>query len=110
LASRHLRYELLDLKRHYRAVNALHQSNGNGTPAHEPIDAASSWDELEEWCEFHRKIDELPTEEREVVDLHFYQGLTKAEVAELLGVHVRTIQRLWNSALHLLHRVEKLGT
>jgi RNA polymerase sigma-70 factor (ECF subfamily) len=113
LASRHLRYELLDLKRHYRAVNALYHSNGKAdnsvTPAHEPIDAAPSWDELEAWCEFHRKIDELPKEEREVVDLHFYQGLTKAEVAELLGVHVRTVHRLWNSALQGLHRVEKPG-
>jgi RNA polymerase sigma-70 factor (ECF subfamily) len=114
LASKHLRYELLDLKRHYRAVNALHQTNGKAdnsvASAHEPPDAAPSWDELEEWGEFHRKIDELPKEEREVVDLHFYQGLTKAEVAELLGVHVLTIHRLWNSALQSLRRVDKPGT
>jgi RNA polymerase sigma factor (sigma-70 family) len=58
---------------------------------------------LEEWCEFHRQIDGLPEEEREVVDLHFYQGLTKAQVAELLDVDVRTVQRRWNAALTRLH-------
>jgi RNA polymerase sigma-70 factor (ECF subfamily) len=114
LASQHMRYALLDLTRHYRQLNALHQSDGvadsAGMPAHEPLDPAPSLDELEKWCEVHRKIDELPEQEREVVDLHFYQGLTKAEVAEQLDVNVRTVQRLWNAALQRLHRGDKSGT
>jgi DNA-directed RNA polymerase specialized sigma24 family protein len=44
------------------------------------------------------------------MDLHFYQGLTKGEVAELLGVDVRTVQRHWNAALLRLHRRDKPGT
>jgi RNA polymerase sigma-70 factor (ECF subfamily) len=111
LASKHLRYELLDLKEHYQPVNAAHHSDGivgsSGTPAHEPVDPAPSLDELEEWCAFHRQIDELREEEREVVDLHFYQGLTKAEAAELLGVDVRTVQRRWNAALHRLRSLRR---
>jgi RNA polymerase sigma-70 factor (ECF subfamily) len=107
LAGKHLRYELMDLTRHYRAVNAVHHCDGvagsSGTPAHEPVDPAPGWDELEEWCDLHRQIDGLPEEEREVVDLVFYQGLTKAEAAELLGADVRTIQRRWNAALSHLH-------
>jgi RNA polymerase sigma-70 factor (ECF subfamily) len=107
LAGKQIRRELLDLKRHYRAVNAVHHTDGvaasAGTPAHEPADPAPGWDELEEWCGIHRQIEELPEAEREVVDLHFYQGLTKAEAAELLGVDVRTIQRRWNAALSRLH-------
>jgi RNA polymerase sigma-70 factor (ECF subfamily) len=114
LASQHMRYALLDLTRHYRQLNALHHSDGVAdsadTPAHEPLDPAPSLDELEQWCEVHRKIDELPRQEREVVDLLFYQGLTKAEVAEQLGVNVRTVQRLWNAALQRLHRGDKPGT
>jgi RNA polymerase sigma factor (sigma-70 family) len=106
-----MRYELLDLKDHYRAANALHHRDGAagrcGTPAHEPADPAPGPDELEEWCEFHRQIDELPEEEREVVDLHFYQGPSKAEAAELLGVHVHTVQRLWNAALQRLRRADE---
>jgi RNA polymerase sigma-70 factor (ECF subfamily) len=113
LAGKHLRYDLMDLKRHYRPLNVVHHTDGvagrAGKPAREPVDPAPSPDELGKWCEFHRQIDELPEEEREVVDLHFYQGLTKAEAAEILGVHVRTIQRLWNAALHRLRRADIPG-
>jgi RNA polymerase sigma factor (sigma-70 family) len=114
LAGVEIRRVLLDLARHYRQLNALHHSAGvadsAGTPAHEPQDPAPSLHELEQWGEVHRKIDELPEHEREVVDLHFYQGLTKAEVAQQLGVNVRTVQRLWNAALQRLHRGDKPGT
>jgi RNA polymerase sigma-70 factor (ECF subfamily) len=113
LAGKHMRYELLSLNEHYRAAIAVHQTDGvagrSGTPAHEPVDPAPSLDELEEWCEFHRQIEKLPQEEREVVDLHFYQGLSKAEAAEILGMHVRMVQRLWNAALQRLRRADKPG-
>jgi DNA-directed RNA polymerase specialized sigma24 family protein len=42
-------------------------------------------------------------EEREVVSLLFYHGWKQAEVAELLGVTVRTVQRRWQAALVKLH-------
>jgi DNA-directed RNA polymerase specialized sigma24 family protein len=35
--------------------------------------------------------------------LLFYQGLSQAEAAALLGVSVRTIQRRWHEALQKLH-------
>src|SRR5262249_19618280 len=108
LAGKHMRYELLSLKEHYRAANEMHHSDGvvgrSGTPAHEPVDPAPCPDELEEWAEFHRQIDELSEEERAAVDLHFDQGLRKAEAAAILGVDVRTVQRLWNAALLRLRR------
>jgi RNA polymerase sigma factor (sigma-70 family) len=45
---------------------------------------------------------QLPVEEREVVSLTYYHGWTQAEVATLLQVTVRTVQRRWQSAcLHL---------
>jgi len=46
----------------------------------------------------------LPAEECEVVELIFYQGWTQAEVADLLDVTVRTVQRRWQSALLQLHQ------
>jgi RNA polymerase sigma-70 factor (ECF subfamily) len=112
LAAQAIRRELLDLKRHYcgpEGVGANHHTDGRGVPAREPVDPAPGHDELEEWCEFHRQVAGLPEEERAVVDLHFYQGLTKAEAADLLGVDVRTVQRRWNAALQRL-RSPREGT
>jgi RNA polymerase sigma-70 factor (ECF subfamily) len=49
-------------------------------------------------------IDELPEEAREVFSLVRLQGLTHAEVAEVLGVSSKTVQRRLNHALVLLTR------
>jgi RNA polymerase sigma-70 factor (ECF subfamily) len=103
LASLQIRRVLLDLKRQLRARNLLHHTDGAaadaGTPAHEPADPAPGMDELEAWCEVHQQIDELPEDEREVMDLCFYQGLAKEDAAAVLGVSVRTVQRHWNAVL-----------
>jgi RNA polymerase sigma-70 factor (ECF subfamily) len=111
LASVQLRRELLDLHRHYFGPHGIghhHRTppdGGSSGPALEPVDTAPDLTELEEWCEFHKQIEGLPTELREVVDLHFYQGLPKADIAELLSVDVRTVQRRWNEALDCLRSV-----
>ena len=57
------------------------------------------------WTEFHEKIAGLPAELRELFDLLWYQGLTQAEVAELLGVSERTIKRRWAAARLELHEI-----
>ncbi len=110
LATQQIRRELIDLARHYygpQGVGANHASHGPNAavpnPAAEPSDVSPEPSELAEWCEFHEKIDGLSEEHREVVGLLFYQGLTQAEAAELLGVTVRTVQRRWNAALVQLH-------
>jgi RNA polymerase sigma factor (sigma-70 family) len=51
-----------------------------------------------------KAIDELPEDEREVFGLAHIQGLTRGEVAEVLGVSVRTVQRRLNSSLLLLSK------
>jgi RNA polymerase sigma-70 factor (ECF subfamily) len=47
-------------------------------------------------------IDKLPEEEREVFDLVRIQGLTQTEVAEVLDVSAKTVQRRLNRSLMLL--------
>jgi DNA-directed RNA polymerase specialized sigma24 family protein len=40
----------------------------------------------------------------ELVDLHFFCGLSFVEIAALRGVSDRTVQRDWHKARLLLHR------
>jgi RNA polymerase sigma-70 factor (ECF subfamily) len=51
---------------------------------------------------FHEAVERLPMEEREVLGLLWYQGMTHAQAAEVLGVATKTVQRRWASARLLL--------
>jgi DNA-directed RNA polymerase specialized sigma24 family protein len=51
-------------------------------------------------------LDELATYDRslaELVDLHFFCGLSFGEIAAMRGVSERTIQRDWRKARVILH-------
>jgi len=50
------------------------------------------------WSEFHEHVEKLPDDEREVMDLLWYQGLTQEEAAAVLKVSDRTVKRRWQSA------------
>lgn len=107
LAAWKMRQVLLDLARHYRTQLAHHKSvagaSGSANPVLDGSDMTHEPSGLAEWCELHQKIEQLPTEEKEVVDLHFYQGLPFSEIAALLKVSERTAQRRWSAALLRLH-------
>jgi RNA polymerase sigma factor (sigma-70 family) len=114
LAAEQMRRELLDLARHYYGPHghgAHHASHGPQDDTEgagpEPADRGDDSDELERWCQFHREVERLPAEEREVVGLVFYHGWTQADVAELFGVSERTVRRRWEAALGKLHAVLK---
>ena len=49
-----------------------------------------------------RAIEELPEDEQEVFDLVRIQGMTQAEVAQLLGVSAVTVKRRLSRGLRLL--------
>jgi RNA polymerase sigma-70 factor (ECF subfamily) len=116
LAALNIRRELLDLAKHY------YGKQGQGTHHHsigvrsdemestdDPLAAAPGGAEPSQeaaWTEFHEQIDTLPTEEREVFDLLWYQGLSQEEAGQVLGVNERTIKRRWRSAKMRLY--EKL--
>jgi RNA polymerase sigma-70 factor (ECF subfamily) len=55
------------------------------------------------WGEFHEHVDKLPEEQKEVVNLLFYEGLTQEEASVILGVSERTIKRRWQEAKLKLH-------
>ena len=91
LAAVHIRRELIDLARHFRSrINTA-------DVALDEIDADNLGDELDLWSAFHEQVEQLPTEEREVIMLTFYHGWAQAQIAELFQVDERTVRRRWRS-------------
>jgi RNA polymerase sigma-70 factor (ECF subfamily) len=108
LAAWHIRRHLVDLARHYfgpegpgvhEVAAAANQDSARRAPPESAL-ADSTYDpaQLAFWTEFHEQVDALPDEEREVFDLIWYQSLSPAEAAALVGVSVPTIKRRWVAA------------
>jgi len=107
LASLQTRRELLDMVKHYygplgsgKKHDTQDATKSTANPNHEPATDPASSDpsQLAIWTEFHEAVEKLPDEERDVFDLHWYQGLQQDEVANILGISVRTVKRRWQSA------------
>jgi RNA polymerase sigma factor (sigma-70 family) len=112
LATLQIRRELLDLARRFYGPQGLGANQDSAAAAgpnvptpDEKSDLSHEPCSLAQWTELHQQIDALPDEEREVVGLLFYQGLSQAEAAEILNVSVRTVQRRWHASLCKLHGV-----
>ena len=121
LASVQIRRELADLTRHYygREQGAAPKSDGKPSSARmapprgqsaaaadgdlqadfdAPADSTLDPVQLNAWSEFHAEVQTLPEQEREVVELLWYQELSQEEAAELLSVDKSTVKRRWRSA------------
>ncbi len=116
LAAVQIRRELIDLSRHYNGpygIGKNHASQagpvGSESIAGPPDPGTDTGDpsRLATWTEFHDEIDRLPDEEREIFDLLWYQGLSQAEAATLLGVTERSVKYRWRTAK--LRLSERLG-
>jgi RNA polymerase sigma factor (sigma-70 family) len=109
LATLQIRRELIDLARNFygpEGIGANQDSRAaQASSGQERADLSHEPHSLAQWTELHQHIALLPDEEREVVGLLFYQGLSQAEAAEVLSLSVRTVQRRWHTALCKLHRV-----
>lgn len=66
--------------------------------------AAADAEELVRLSDALDELAELEPKLAQLVDLHFFCGLTFAEIAELRNVSTRTVQRDWRKARLLLHR------
>lgn len=107
LAAEMVRRELLDLKKHYYGV---HGEARNHHTDHQPSDDAGGVlarsaglpEDLDRWAEFHERVSGLPEEQREIVNMLFYEGLTQDEAAGILGISVRTLKRRWQETKLLL--------
>ncbi|MCI0683038.1 MAG: sigma-70 family RNA polymerase sigma factor [Gemmataceae bacterium] len=109
LAAHHIRWELLDLARHYfgphgPAAGRRPDDAGVGQAlAAAAAPSSCEPERLEMWTAFHEQVAALPDEERAIVDLLWYQGLTQAEAAAVLEISERTLKRRWQAARLRLH-------
>lgn len=114
LSATQIRRTLLDLARHHFGPEGAanhHHSDGHLPGLPRRIDQQTTSDEpdtLTEWAVFHEAVENLPTDEKQVFSLVWYEGLTHVETAHVLGVTERTIRRRWQSARFLLH--EAMGS
>ena len=103
LAALQVRRELLDLAKHHFGPEG---TGANHHTDYQPADdeggclhqEAQEPDDLGRWSEFHAKVEKLPEEELEVVNLLYYEGLTQEEAANVLGISLRTLKRRWQTA------------
>jgi RNA polymerase sigma-70 factor (ECF subfamily) len=115
LAAMQIRYELIDLARHYKnrpdhipLSPPVGGSDSGGPAGLDPADGSSrDPSRLESWTRLHEAIARLPDKPRAVCELIWYQGLPQAEVAQLLGVCVKTVKNHWMEAR--LRLCEELG-
>ncbi len=103
LATRHMRWELNDLARRLDEHSAAVELREEFVPAPQSTGSLISPNARR----MLEAIESLPEEEREVFEFVRIQGLTQAEVTEMLDVSSKTVQRRLNRSLLLL--AEKLG-
>jgi len=108
LAALQIRRELIDLARHHFGPEGI--AHNHHTDQQAPDEAGGSLhgradepDDLADWTEFHERVEGLPEDEREVVNLLFYEAMTQDDAARVLGVNVRTVKRRWQAARLRLH-------
>jgi RNA polymerase sigma-70 factor (ECF subfamily) len=65
---------------------------------HEPSSTTLDAEKLRRWTEFHEAAARLPDDLRAVFDLLWYQGVTQADAAALLGIAVPTVKLRWMKA------------
>jgi RNA polymerase sigma-70 factor (ECF subfamily) len=80
------------------AVLSLDGGLSDTGPRYDPSSSTLDGEKLRRWTEFHEAVAQLPDDLRSVFDLLWYQGVSQAEAAELLGIAVRTVKLRWMKA------------
>jgi RNA polymerase sigma-70 factor (ECF subfamily) len=98
LANQHIRWELNDLARRLDEQPSAEEVREEAVAAPETSHSGLSPNTRR----ILDAIENLPEEEREVFSLVRIQGMTQAEVSDVLGVSTKTVQRRLNRSLVIL--------
>jgi RNA polymerase sigma factor (sigma-70 family) len=95
LAALQIQRVLLDMARSVarrrKGKVSIDDSEGGGEPADQRAAGRSHVDRM---IDLHAAIDQLPDDLKEVVRLHFFQGLTYDTIAAVIDVHPDTVKRM----------------
>jgi len=100
LAATHIRRQLIDLARGLTGPRGMARHQARPGEFEQAIDTLGPTTDdpfsIAAWHDLHQRIDrELTDPERELWELLYYQGVSQAQAAELLGLPERTIRRHW---------------
>ena len=102
-ASRAMRQVLVDFARRRQALKRVDPWQGQLAPGGDAA-LAIEFDQLLDLDAALRELEDLDGRLCRVVELRFFGGIPEKEIAELLGVSVRTIERDWLKARLFLRR------
>ena len=113
LAATQIRRTLLDLARHHFGPEghaAQHHTDvvprgedERGGRLDEVPDRRGAPESSDAWTAFHTAVEALPEDEREVLNLVWYGGLSQRDAAAMLGISEPTVKRRWRAARLRLH-------
>ena len=100
LAAHKMRHVLLDLvesqrrNAHRELAETAADSSAVTPAANQTYDPAR----LAQWTELHQQVEALEGDQRTVFEMHYYLGMTPADIARALGLHPRKVSHLWIAA------------
>jgi RNA polymerase sigma factor (sigma-70 family) len=77
------------------AALPLNGGSSDTGPRYDPTSSTLDAAKVQRWTEFHEAVAGLPDDLRAVFDLLWYQEMSQADAAELLGIAVRTVKLRW---------------
>ena len=99
--ARHAALERLRFESHRPVL-----SDGNEpTPLLENLPAPDSTSEEARWHSLHLAVQSLPEEQRNVIELAYYQGMSQSEIAEVLDLPLGTVKTRLRSGMTRLRQL-----